>query len=140
MSRIEFAQKAVILHQGRVLLVRKSKDDPYNPGCWELPGGRLDGGEDLDQHIKREVLEETGLSVEPGRLIDLWSWEMAWKGEPVRVVAVSRHCAVHHTNGVEPSREPDDFLDEQAWWPVAQLADLDIIETQRSTIKSITER
>src|ERR1051325_4453595 len=92
MARLEFAQKAVITDGEKFLLVRKSPKDPYNPGMWEFPGGRLAYAEDLDQHVRREVLEETGLLVEPGRIIDLWSWEMRWHDEDVRVIAVSRYC------------------------------------------------
>lgn len=121
-------------------MVRKSSDDPYNPGRWELPGGRLAGAEDVDAHIRREVLEETGLSVEPGALIDLWSWEMTWHGERVRVVAVSRYCHVLDAAGVEPTRERDDYLDDQVWYPRSELLNLDIIPGQLPTIKALVER
>jgi len=55
--RLEFAQKAFIVHDDRLLLVRKSESDPLNPGRWEVPGGRLEvaGDLDLDDHIRREV-------------------------------------------------------------------------------------
>src|SRR6185503_15964129 len=97
----EFAQKAVIFDGDNLLLVRKSGMDPYNPGRWELPGGRLKGAEDLDDQIRREVMEETGLTVEPGALIDLWSWELHNGGEITRVVAVSRYCHLLDTAGAE---------------------------------------
>jgi len=34
-------------------------------GYWSLPGGALETGEQLEEGIRREVLEETGLEVEP---------------------------------------------------------------------------
>jgi 8-oxo-dGTP pyrophosphatase MutT (NUDIX family) len=139
MIRIEFAQKAVITNDGKYLLVRKSAADPYNPGRWEFPGGRMKASDDLDEHIRREVLEETGLRVEPGEPIDIWSWDMDWDGEPVRVIAVSRYCHLVDTTGVSPQREPDDYLDGQAWYSKAELLSLNVINSQLGTIKLIAQ-
>ena len=35
-------------------------------GLWSIPGGRVEGGELMADAVAREVMEETGLSVEPG--------------------------------------------------------------------------
>lgn len=60
---------AVIVHDGRVLLVRRGSE-PLK-GHWTLPGGVLEVGETLVQGVAREVLEETGLEVEPIELVEL---------------------------------------------------------------------
>ena len=75
----------------------------------------MKGSEDIDAHIIREVLEETGLTVSPGRPIHLWSWEMSWSGESVRVVAVSRYCELTSSPAQSLQREEDDYLSEQRW-------------------------
>ncbi|MCO6003391.1 NUDIX domain-containing protein [Actinoallomurus purpureus] len=139
MTRIQFAQKAVITDGRKFLLVRKSCEDPYNPGKWEFPGGRMESAEGLDQHVRREVLEETGLQVEPGRIIDMWSWEMFWDGEQVRVIAVSRYCHLVHANASAPRRLSDDYIDAQAWYSRGELLDLDVIDSQRTTLKLVAE-
>lgn len=44
-----------------VLLIERGREGEPFFGCWALPGGFLDMGEDLDTCVKRELEEETGL-------------------------------------------------------------------------------
>jgi ADP-ribose pyrophosphatase YjhB (NUDIX family) len=60
---------AVIIDQGRVLLVRRGQA-PLK-GEWSLPGGALELGETLQQGVVREILEETGLVVVPVGIVDI---------------------------------------------------------------------
>jgi len=52
---------------GRLLLIKRGHEP--EDGRWSLPGGRVRPGESDPDALVREVLEETGLRVEPGRLI-----------------------------------------------------------------------
>jgi 8-oxo-dGTP diphosphatase len=61
---------AVIIRGDRVLLVRRATE-PLK-GEWSVPGGGLELGEKLHDGIRREVLEETGLEVEPGDVLDVF--------------------------------------------------------------------
>ncbi len=60
---------AVVIDQGRVLLVKRGRE-PLK-GHWSLPGGLLELGESLEAGVIREIKEETGLTVEPLKLIEL---------------------------------------------------------------------
>lgn len=51
---------------GRLLLVQRGHEP--SAGLWSLPGGRVEPGETDEQAVIREVAEETGLTVRPGRL------------------------------------------------------------------------
>ncbi|WKX70831.1 NUDIX hydrolase [Streptomyces sp. XD-27] len=47
---------------GKVLLLHRAAGD-YLGGLWELPSGGVENGEDLVDALRREVAEETGLTV-----------------------------------------------------------------------------
>lgn len=61
---------ALIFDRGRILLVERGKE-PLK-GYWSLPGGVLEIGETLEQGIIREVREETGLEVEPLKMLEIF--------------------------------------------------------------------
>jgi 8-oxo-dGTP diphosphatase len=58
---------AVVIEQDRVLLVRRNRQPML--GQWSVPGGAVELGETLEDAIRREVAEETGLSVAPIAII-----------------------------------------------------------------------
>jgi 8-oxo-dGTP diphosphatase len=60
------AAGAIVEHEDKVLLVRHLKPGAYD--FWAAPGGGAEEGEDLLSTVRREVLEETGLQVEPVQL------------------------------------------------------------------------
>jgi 8-oxo-dGTP diphosphatase len=58
------AAKGFIFYNNKLLLVKRRSNDVQMPGIWEVPGGRLEDGENPVSGLKREILEETGLDIE----------------------------------------------------------------------------
>src|SRR3954447_24346628 len=56
--------------QNRILLVQRG-GEPLK-GWWSLPGGVLETGETLAEGVRREVLEETGLIVDPVQVVTIF--------------------------------------------------------------------
>ena len=61
---------AVIVDRGRVVLIKR-RFEPL-AGQWSLPGGAVDVGETLVECVAREMLEETGLVVEVGPVVEVF--------------------------------------------------------------------
>lgn len=59
---------ALVVDGDRLLLVRRARD-PHG-GTWDVPGGFLEEGEAPLDGLRRELEEETGLEIEPGRFVD----------------------------------------------------------------------
>jgi 8-oxo-dGTP diphosphatase len=60
---------AVIVDRGRVVLVKRGS--PPLLGEWSLPGGVVELGETLRTAAEREAVEETGLTVKAGDVIEI---------------------------------------------------------------------
>jgi len=65
-SKINFriAVKGFIAYKKKLFIIKRSKKDVQSPSIWELPGGRLELGEDPILGLMREIREETGIYVE----------------------------------------------------------------------------
>jgi 8-oxo-dGTP diphosphatase len=61
---------ALIFNGDRILMAQRGKE-PLK-GWWSLPGGALETGERLADAVRREVLEETGLEIEPLRVFEIF--------------------------------------------------------------------
>lgn len=61
---------AVIIQDGRAVVVKRASE-PLK-GRWSIPGGMLELGETLREGAAREALEETGLKIEVGEVLDVF--------------------------------------------------------------------
>jgi 8-oxo-dGTP diphosphatase len=57
---------------GRVLLQHRDEHAPRAANQWGMVGGHVEPGEDFDTAVHRELLEETGVTAEPG-VLELWT-------------------------------------------------------------------
>ena len=94
MTRIHIAA-ALLVRDGRALLVHRRPERAAFPDCWGLPGGHVEPGELPHQAVSRECIEELGTQIcQPQRIpmtVEVPDVEMhgflvtRWIGEPMNV-------------------------------------------------------
>lgn len=68
------ATKAIIKNQeGKYLVLFKSEIEDINPNEIDIPGGRLEFGEDIEEGLKREIREEINLTINIEKPSRVWS-------------------------------------------------------------------
>ncbi len=75
--------KGIVIREDRVLLLRNERDE------WELPGGKLDLGEEPASCVEREIAEEVGWTVTAGPILDAWQYHIR---DGVDVLIVTYGC------------------------------------------------
>ncbi|MFA6079487.1 MAG: (deoxy)nucleoside triphosphate pyrophosphohydrolase [Candidatus Omnitrophota bacterium] len=58
---------ALIEQDGKYLVAQRKFDDTFG-GLWEFPGGCIEDGETKEEALRREIMEELGLEIEPSHL------------------------------------------------------------------------
>ncbi len=138
---VQFAQKAVITDGGRrILLVCKRETDASSPGEWQLPGGRMKLSEDLDSNLIREVKEEVGLTVDPGRLLDMWFWYVPTPDGPQRIVAVARACSVRFGELTMKGQDSSDNISNIRWHSREDVSRISVTAEQAPIIEAAFDR
>jgi len=115
--------KGVLLVDRQVLLVKNSRDE------WELPGGRIDGGEDHAQTVSREFAEELSLNVAIRAPIDSYLFEVI-PGR--RVLIVTYGCTL--VGEFRPALSHEHT--EHCLWPVERLSELNLPAGYRRSIEN----
>ncbi len=113
---------AVLIEQdGRVLLVRRV-NEPFR-GMWTLPAGFVNGGENPAEAAARECLEETGLSVQVNKVLDVIAGREHERGADFIIV--------YHAEVISGDLTPADDADAAEWFSRTSLPPLAFKATQK---------
>ena len=125
--RFPVSVKGVLLEGDRVVLLLNERDE------WELPGGRLERGEDPIACLEREFAEELGAEIVADRILDCWLYQVL-PGKEVLIVTY----AVRRVDRREfrVSREHRRF----GVFAVSELAGLAMPEGYRRSIRACAAR
>jgi 8-oxo-dGTP diphosphatase len=122
---------AVVVHEGRVLLIRRGKE-PLR-GRWLVPGGTVEWGETLEEAVVRELEEETGLVVRPRELLAVLD-RIHRAGDSESEVAHHYVIVDYLCDWVSGTLRAGSDAEEAAWVPVADLAGYDVPEAALAVV------
>jgi ADP-ribose pyrophosphatase len=117
---------AVVFRDDAVLLVKRGK--PPGEGRWAIPGGSVRLGESLKAAVERELLEETGVTVQAGQPV--LTFETIQKDADGRV---AYHYIIIDLEAVYVAGEPvaaDDAADAR-WITREELDGLEVVPATR---------
>ena len=96
-----------------ILMVRRAAGQSFMPGVWVFPGGAIDAGESAEQCAARELVEETGIELEPGT--ELYGWSR-WITPEVVPVRFDTHFFVALAPAHSPPRVDGREVDDAGWF------------------------
>ncbi len=120
---------AIISYKNKILFEKRS-----DSGRWALIGGGLKIDESLEQCLKREILEETGIEIHKYKLIDICDDPSRIvqypDGNILRIITVLYSCEVDSINDLVFS---DESIDLQ-FFAIDEICKMDIVETHKHIV------
>jgi 8-oxo-dGTP diphosphatase len=126
---------AVVLDQHRVLLVKRGHA-PLK-GQWSLPGGGVEAGETLEEAAAREVLEETGVTIEVGPIVEVLDRISRDVDGRVEHHFVLVDFVARPTGGVLRSASD---ADDAQWVPLSELEKYEVAPVTVGVIRKAASR
>ncbi len=105
-NKIVVALKAIIIYQQKALIIQRSYGDVSGSGSWEFAGGKLEFGEELEAGLKREIMEEVGLTVKVERLL----YASTFQSKENRQTVILNYLCRSFTDQVTLSEEHEHYL------------------------------
>jgi 8-oxo-dGTP diphosphatase len=121
---------AVIVRADELLLVRRAH--PPSQGRWSVPGGMVELGETIGEAAQREVREECGVEIEPGRVVDVADNIVRDEDGRIRFHYVLIYMLARHVGGREAAAS--DATDVR-WIKLTALDALDMHPSARRAIQ-----
>jgi ADP-ribose pyrophosphatase YjhB (NUDIX family) len=124
----------IVIHEERVLLVKRGAE-PLK-GQWSIPGGALELGETLKQGAVREALEETGLRVECGQIVELL--DRIYRDDAGRVQY--HYVLVDFLSTLTADENPEKLCrggdaEDARWFSFSEIESLTIQEAMRGVLR-----
>jgi len=115
-SKIFVTVDVLLVKKDTLLLIKRLKD-PYKD-CWALPGGFVEENEDLHDAAKRELIEETNVSIE--KLEQIGAFGKPFRDPRSHTVSVAYFGRVAEDTIAIAA----DDAKEAQWFPINNLPEL----------------
>lgn len=122
---------AIVFKDKRVLLVKRGQAPSRD--LWAIPGGRVEIGESLQDAAEREILEETGITIQALEPVYTFDYIERDGSAPPRFHYVIIDLAADYISG--KIRAGDDAA-EARWVAAEELADINVSSKTRHLLKT----
>lgn len=126
---------AIIVKSGKILIQKRSQKVRNDRGKWEIPGGGIELGETQEEALKREVMEEVGIEVEPVELLSVY--DNIIPADKQHWIAPTYLCKI--LKGDPQIMEPEKS-DDLKWFSLEEAKKLDLAAITRNDIRFLELR
>lgn len=126
------AKVLIVNEKDEVLVLRRSQSDERRPGQWDFPGGWVEADEDTLTAVKREAVEETGITLTDPKLVFAFSEVTAKYGGGTWLLYIDH---ITGNPGVKLSNEHDLYT----WMPPKVLLKEITYERQKKMLTYVLE-
>ena len=137
-SKIHLGIYGICVQEGKVLLIKKNRG-PYK-GLLDLPGGRIEPGETLNQALKRELHEETNTEVTRHTPLCVSEYHCKWDSEGIE--KAFHHIAIYNIVTLEGDikEEPDGHDSDGAKWVTLPVSEKKVAPIALEALKLISDK
>ena len=128
---IEIVHVAVgVIKKNNAIFICKRADEQHQGGLWEFPGGKVEAGESVFVALKRELIEEVGLTIHSSSQLMVIEHDYGDKYVKLDVHVVSNFSGEAHGAEGQPSE----------WVAISELENYDFPEANAEIIEKIVAR
>lgn len=128
---IEIVHVAVgVIKKNNAIFICKRADEQHQGGLWEFPGGKVEAGESVFIALKRELIEEVGLTIHSSSQLMVIEHDYGDKCVKLDVHVVSNFSGEAHGAEGQPSE----------WVAISELENYDFPEANAEIIEKIVAR
>lgn len=124
---------AVVIRDGKILLVKRANEP--NKGKWSVPGGLVRTGETLEEALKREILEELGVSVEVGDVACVTDEIFYDENRNVEY----HYIVIDFYADINGEPRPMSDAADVAWFDLNRIDEIDVVDFVFRLVENITK-
>ena len=119
-----------VIKKNNAIFICKRADEQHQGGLWEFPGGKVEAGESVFVALKRELIEEVGLTIHSSSQLMVIEHDYGDKCVKLDVHVVSNFSGEAHGAEGQPSE----------WVAISELENYDFPEANAEIIQKIVAR